>query len=153
MDASEKRLALSDGLLWTLLFVSPLAVGTVHIQVWAVAAALRSTALLLALYETNSPPSIPRLVCVTGGLWGLGLAIQNLPLPIDAVTYLSAEAGRIWSLGVPTTSVEEVSGWVTVHQSPASGSFQLLRWVTACELAALCTLRGAARRSRRGLRP
>jgi hypothetical protein len=149
--ASARKLAFGDGLIWSILLLSPLAVGTVHVVPWAVAAGVALTAFGVALRATPYPPRIPKIVLAIGGLWGLGLLFHQLPLPEGLVRLISPEAAAAWALGSPTSGGGTDLRLIRIHRSPGTGAFQVLRWVAASAFAGACFVRAADRTWRRRL--
>ncbi|MEE2828708.1 MAG: tetratricopeptide repeat protein [Myxococcota bacterium] len=141
MELRARCLAVADGLLWAILLLSPLAVGTVHVESWAVAALLALAAFGLTLLGTSVMDRPPRLLLGVFLLWGLGVVLPLLPLPTELVAWLSPESARLWSLGRPGEAGGP--GWHPVHQAPGEGAFQLLRWIAASAFAFACVQRAA----------
>ena len=60
--------AMVDGLIWTVLLLSPLLIGTVHPSTWLGMGLCSSLAFALALLVTSHPPPLHRLVVAVGAL-------------------------------------------------------------------------------------
>lgn len=149
MEETRRSLAVADGLLWSILLLSPLAVGTVHVETWTAVAALALLAFLAALHGTPEPPRPSKLALGVGSLWGLALVLQLLPLPAGLVGLLSPAAAEIWAQGPPTGNGGAAA--YRVHQAPGEGSLQVLRWLAAAAFASACLVRASDSRWRRRL--
>ena len=71
--------AMLDGLIWTVLLLSPLLIGTVHPSTWLGMGVCSSLAFTLALLVTSHPPPLHRLVVAVGALWGGPLLCSSSP--------------------------------------------------------------------------
>lgn len=140
------RFAPSAWLLAVAVVGSVLAIGTVHIQVLAVVAALVFAAAALAIHRSAGaryglPRSLPVITC--GALVAYTL-IQAVPLPMGVLRFVASSNADVWERALLPMG-EAAPRWASISLDPGASVVEALKWSVYAAVFATSALIAARR--------